>query len=238
VDVEQPLTEWARMPANRVRCKLEAYEEYLKRIPGLRERKIPINIDEWAYSRVRPNLKQALADAWVFHEMFRHTGIIKMAAHTMGTSCVDYNGASAALNLTGVLFKLYRDHFGVVPVNVAGSSPQPPPQFLVGGDQPRINAGSDTYPLDVSAALTADGRSLTVAIMNPTVTQQELSMAFTGIALRAGGRVWRFTGADVNAAIPLGQKATAEVIEAAVNEAPETLRVPPISISIYEFPKR
>src|ERR1035438_4351900 len=38
--VEEPLVEWARRPANRVRNKVEAYEEYLQRIPALKTRRI------------------------------------------------------------------------------------------------------------------------------------------------------------------------------------------------------
>lgn len=238
IDVKDPLIEWARMPANRVRCKVESYEEYLKRIPGLKEKKIPINIDEWAYSRVRPNLKQALANAWVFHEMFRHSDIIKMAAHTMATGCIDADATSAALNLTGVTFKLYRDHFGTVPVEVTGDSPQPAPLRPVGADQPKVNAGSPTYPVDVAAALSSDGKLLTVAIMNPVESAQDLNMNFKGIDIRGKGRMWLITAPDVNATISLGQKPGVEVVETAVNETPKTLRIPPISISLYEFEKR
>jgi alpha-N-arabinofuranosidase len=48
VKVDEPLVEWARRPANRVRNKVEAYEEYLQRIPALKTRRIPMVIDEWA----------------------------------------------------------------------------------------------------------------------------------------------------------------------------------------------
>ncbi len=154
VEVDEPLVEWARRPANRVRNKVEAYEEYYRRIPALQTRRIPMAIDEWAYTRAG-NLKGALANAMVLQEMFRHSDLIVMAGHTMGMSSIDYNATEAALNTTGLLFKLYRDHFGTVPVEVGGNSPVPPPLYPVGADQPKVNAGSPTYPVDVSAALTA-----------------------------------------------------------------------------------
>src|ERR1051325_10578342 len=50
VRVDEPLVEWARRPANRVREKVEAYDEYYQRIPALKTRRIPMGIDEWAYS--------------------------------------------------------------------------------------------------------------------------------------------------------------------------------------------
>jgi alpha-N-arabinofuranosidase len=235
VNVEESLVDWARRPANRIRCKVEHYQEYLKRFPALTEKKIPINIDEWAYSRIRPNLKLALSNAWALHEMFRHTDIIKMAAYTFATSCLAYDGADAVFNNIGVLFKLYRDHFGTVPVEVRGDSPQPAPKYPVGGDQPNVNAGSDTYPLDVAAALSSDRKKLTVAIINPTESVQQLDLAITGVALRGQARMWRITGPDLNAAILVGQKPGVELIEVAVPEIPKTLAVAPISINLYAF---
>ncbi len=67
-----------------------------------------------------------------------------------------------------MLFKMYRDHFGTIPVEVTGNSPQPKPMFPAGGDQPAVNPGSDTYPLDVSAALSEDRKTLAIAVLNPS----------------------------------------------------------------------
>ena len=61
-------------------------------------------------------MKSSLANAMVLQEMFRHSDLIKMAGHTMGTASIEYNDTESALNTTGLLFKFYRDHFGSVPV--------------------------------------------------------------------------------------------------------------------------
>ncbi|HEV2419577.1 MAG TPA: alpha-N-arabinofuranosidase [Terriglobia bacterium] len=236
VAVTEPLIEWARRPANRVRTKVEAYENYLQQIPALREKRVPINIDEYAYAGARPNLKNALSLAWALHEMFRHTDIITMAAHTMGTSCIDYTHAEAAMNTLGMMFKLYRDHFGDLPVEVTGNSPQPAPKYPVGGDQPRVNAGSDTHPLDVAAALKSGEDTLTVAILNPTESAQKLNLDFQGIHLRNAGRMWRMTGPSADSATGLGSSEV-KVTEAALEEIPKTCSVAPLSIDIYEFEK-
>jgi alpha-N-arabinofuranosidase len=242
VPVQEPLVEWARRPANYVRCKVEAYEDYLQRIPGLAAKKVPVNIDEWAYAGARPSLKVAISHAWVLHEMFRHTDIIKMAAYTFATSCIDWDGASAALNTTGLLFKLYRDHFGSLPLAISGNSPQPPPRFPVGGDQPRINAGSATYPLDVAAALTEDRRALTVAIVNPTESAQELTLTFQGIDPLGQGTLWRMTGPTPDAANMLHQEPQVRIEEVPVqgmpveNRLPLRLTVAPVSVTLCAFP--
>jgi len=233
VKVREPMIEWARRPANRVRGKVEDYQEYLKRYPVLQERRVPISIDEWAYARMRPCLKQALSYAWAFHEMFRHSDIITMAAYTFATSCIDWSATDAAYNTTGLLFKLYRDHFGTVPVQVSGTSPQPPPRYPVGGEQPQVNAGSDTYPVDICAALSSDGTTLMVAVVNPTESPQEVAIQFQGVALRGKGVMWQMTGPSPDAANELGREPQVGVTEYAMADVPRVLQVSPISVSIY-----
>lgn len=237
VKVDEPLVEWARRPANRVRNKVEAYDEYFQRIPALKSRRIPMAIDEWAYTGGGNNLKGSLANAMVLQEMFRHTDLIKMAAHTMGMSSIDYTATEAALNTTGLLFKFYRDHFGSVPVAVGGNSPPPPPLYPVGADQPKVNAGSPTYPVDVSAALTSDGKFLTVAVINPNESAHTLDLSFQGITLSGKGRMWRMTGDSLNAATGLGRNEV-RIVESPLTGTPKTLTIAPVSIDIYEFAKQ
>jgi alpha-N-arabinofuranosidase len=235
--IEESVIDAVHRAANSVRSKVEVYEEYYRRIPALKTKKVPIAIDEWAYSRLPANMKQTLGNALVFHEMFRHTDLIQMAGHTMGTSAIDFNANESTLNATGLVFKLYRDHMGTVPVAVSGNSPAlPPNRPPVGGAQPRPNAGSPTWPLDVSAALSADGKLLTIAVVNPTDSAQDLDLAVQGIPLRGKGRMWRLTGPNLTAMTGLGRNEV-QVTETPVNQVPKTLRVAPISIDIYEFDK-
>jgi alpha-L-arabinofuranosidase len=237
VPIEEPLPEAAYRAANRVRQKVEAYGEYVRRIPSVKTKSLQIAIDEWAFTRLPSNLKQTLANALVLHEMFRHTDLICMAGHTMGTSSIEFNATEAALNTTGLLFQLYRDHFGTVPVEIEGNSPPPAPKYAVGGDQPKVNAGSTTYPLDVSAALTGDGKLLTLAIVNPTESAQTLVLTINGVDLRGTGRVRSMTGPEIDAQTGLSRQEV-QVTETPVDEVPETFRVPPISINLYEFEVR
>jgi alpha-L-arabinofuranosidase len=237
VEVKQPLVEWSRMPANRVEEKVEAYENYYEKIPALGAKHVPMNIDEYAYAGTPENLRNAISLAWALQEMFRHTGLITMAAHTMGTSCLDIKPTESALNTVGMMFKLYRDHFGTVPVEVTGNSPQPAPMFPVGGDQPKVNAGSPTYPLDVSAAWSADGKYLTVAVINPTDSALQMQLDIQGAELAGAGKLWQMTGPGPDAATGLG-KSEVKVEENSLSEVPKSVNVQPVSISIYEFEKR
>jgi len=232
----QALIEWERAPATQVRVKYEHYQEYLKRIPGLNAKPVPVAIDEWAYIGAPPNsYKVVPAYAWAFHEMFRHSDLYQLGAFTFATAMMSEDRTDAVLNPTGLLFKLYRDHFGTIPVEVSGDSPQPKPIYPAGGDQPAVNPGSDTYPLDVSAALSEDRKTLTFAVLNPSDSEQHLKLSINGAKLTSQGHLWRMAPSSVDATITVRKKPEVEVEEQGLTSLPETMSVPPFSVNIYSF---
>lgn len=232
----QSLIEWERAPATQVRVKYEHYQEYLKRIPGLRAKPVPISLDEWAYIGAPANsYKVVPAYAWAFHEMFRHSDLYQLGGFTFATSMLSENRTDAVLNPTGLLFKLYREHFGAIPLDVSGNSPQPKPIYPPGGDQPAVNPGSDTYPLDVVAALTDDRKAITFAVLNPSDAEQQLNLSLQGAKLSNQGHLWRMAPASVDATITVGQQPGVAVQEQAIESVPDALRMPPFSVSIYRF---
>jgi alpha-L-arabinofuranosidase len=233
----QTLIEWERAPATQVRAKYEHYQEYLKRIPGLKERPVPISLDEWAYIGVPPNsYKVVPAYAWAFHEMFRHSDLYQLGGFTFATAMISQDRTNAVLSPTGLLFKMYREHFGTIPVQVSGDSPQPKPLYPAGGDQPAVNPGSDTYPLDVSAALSEDRKTLTFAVLNPSDSEQRLKISIHNAELSGQGHLWRMAPSSVDATVTVGQKAGVEVEEKKIASMPDTMLVPPFSVNIYSFP--
>ena len=236
VPVKQTFLEWARVPSNRVRMKEEEWAHYQQEFPAIKDKKIFLSIDEWAYTGTPTDLKLALAYAMVLQEMFRHTDFIRMSAFTVGVSTISFNATDATLNTTGLMFKLYRDHFGALPVEVDGNSPQPAPKWPVGGEQPAVNPGSATYPLDVSAALTEDHKFLTLAVVNPTDTAQPLGLKIEGVKLGSASKLWQMTGPGADAANEVGKKPEVEVREAEPASGSDSVTVAPYSISIYEFP--
>ena len=87
-DPDEPLVDWMRRPANHVRIKYEEYREYLNRIPALRNKPVPIALDEYAYAGGRGRrvgYKVVPAYAWTFHEMFRHSDLYRLATMTFVT---------------------------------------------------------------------------------------------------------------------------------------------------------
>src|SRR5271166_543675 len=135
--------------------------------------------------------------------MFRHSDIFQMGALTFATATMSENRTEAVLNPTGLLFKMYRDHFGSIPVEVSGDSPQPKPIYPAGGDQPAVNPGSDTYPLDVSAALSDDRKTLTFAVLNPSDSEQRMNLVISNAKLADSGRLWQMAPKSVYAKITI-----------------------------------
>ncbi|MGO9776592.1 MAG: alpha-N-arabinofuranosidase [Terracidiphilus sp.] len=239
VPIDPPLSfiEWQRAPAVQVRAKYEHYQEYLKRIPALRAKPVPIAIDEWAYFGGGQNsYKTDPAYAWAFHEMFRHSDIFQMGAFTFATAMISSNRTEAILNPTGMLFKMYRDHFGTIPVEVSGDSPQPKPVFPAGGDQPAVNPGSDTYPLDVVAAFSEDKKTFTIAVLNPSDADASMKLAVNNVKLAAQGTLWQMAPKSINAVVAVGKTPEVSVDEHKLGALPETIIAPPFSISIYSYP--
>ena len=229
-DPNEPVTDWMRRPANHIRLKYEEYQEYEKLLPQLTAHPKPLNIDEWAYSGRGSSGKYPVypSYAWVFHEMFRHSDIFQMAAQTFATSLLAHNGTNVLLTANGLVFKIYRDHFGSIPVAVSGNSPQPKPADPPGGEQPAVNAGSDTFPLDVVAAWTDDHRTLTVAILNPTDVEQPLKLNIAGAPLSGKGTLWRLASTEDNGQNPV-------ISNSPVDALPNSLSLPRFSVSIYKL---
>jgi alpha-N-arabinofuranosidase len=241
VTIDPPLSliEWERAPAVQVRAKYEHYEQYLKRIPALRAKPVPIAIDEWAYmGSNRDGYKVVPAYAWAFHEMFRHSDVFQMGAFTFATAMMSENRTEAVLNPTGMLFKMYRDHFGTIPVETTGDSPQPKPVFPAGGDQPAINPGSDTYPLDVSAALSEDRKTLTFAVLNPSGSEQSIRISVNGAKLTSAGTLWRMAPDSIDATVQVDKKPEVQVEEQSLSALPDVVTVRPFSVNIYSYPLR
>jgi alpha-N-arabinofuranosidase len=239
VKVDQTLLEYSRFPANTVRTKAGEWQGYQQRFPAMKDKKTFLSIDEWAYMGgsfgMGTSFKQALPYAMVFNEMLRYSDFLTMAAHTMGTSTIDYTPTTSTLNTLGLAFKLYGDHFpGTIPVAVTGNSPQPGPKYPVGGDQPRVNSGSPTYPLDVFAALSADRKYLVLSVVNATEQEQKLDLNLTGKKIAGEGTEWLLTAPNLEAANHAGKEPQVVTKESKVSGS--SLTVAPISINVLRFP--
>lgn len=232
-DVDMTLLESVRQPPDRVRTMVDAWQEYKKAFPALEKGSVKVFFDEWAY-HFQDDLKGALAIAMTLHEFYRHTDFIDMAGYTMATAWMDFNRTQSTISTKGRVFQLFNKHYGVTPVAVNGNSPQPAPQYPIGGDQPKVNSGSATYPLDVSASLNESGDTLIVSVINATLSTHDLDLNLQHFNTSKQGTCWKFTGKSVDARNQLGKPPEVLTTESKF-DTQGPLSIAPLSVEIYHF---
>jgi len=210
--------------ADRVRAKADAHRGYRKAFDSLKGKDIRIALDEWNYwygphvfgeLGTRYFLKDALGIAAGLNEYARNSDIMFMANYAQTVNvigCIKTSKTDAAFATTGLVLKLYRQHFGVLPLKVATE-----------------------HPLDVMAALSEDRNTLTVAVVNPTMRQLEIPLAVEGIKLTGKGRRWEIAGNDPMAYNEPGKKPNVTIEESTVDDAAEQISVAPCSVTLYEL---
>lgn len=211
-----------------VRRIADAHRNYRMTIPALKDKDICIALDEWNYwygpylygeLGTRYFLKDALGIVAGLHEYFRQSDIIFMANYAQTVNvigAIKTSKTAAEFETTGLVLKLYRSCFGEVPVKVSGAP----------------------EPLDVAAAWKEGKKKLTLAIVNPTHSEQVLSLSFKGVNVPRTGRLWRICGEDGMAYNEPGKEPAVKIQE--IGQAPfsSRLAIPPLSISIFELALR
>jgi len=255
VEANDPLADRVRRMSNKVEMKFEAWEEYLKRMPFLKDRNIKFAFDEWAPRNrsvnppgnapavVNPMLNP-ITNALVYHEFFRHSDMVGLGVATggMGTLAADAYGDAIGFRMEGLVMKILHDHFaGAVPVAVNGNSPQHAVKGTIWVDLPARPSGSPTYPLDVVAALSADRKKLAISVVNPTETAKEIDLSITGAHPSGAARLWQLTAPAGTSPPPSApgrggfSGPPASMAESSLPQAPGRLSLPATSISVYEF---
>jgi alpha-L-arabinofuranosidase len=257
VEADDPIADRVRRMPNKVQMKFEAWEEYLKRMPGLKDRDIKFAFDEWA-PRNRPVSASAavpasspmlnpMTNALVYHEFFRHSEVVALGVATggMNTLAMDTYGDPIGYRMEGLVVKVLHDHFaGALPVAVSGNSPQHTIKGAAWVDLPAHSSGSPTWPLDIVAALSADRRKLAISVVNPTETTQECELNTTGVQPIGAVRLWQLTApaaapattAPGRGGFNVGPPAT--MVENSLPQPPRRITVTPSSMTVYEFEVR
>jgi len=256
VESDEPLALKVRRLSNRVQFKFEAWDEYVKRMPNLKDKDIKFAFDEWSPRNrsvgsgpppANHPMLNPLTNALVYHEFFRHSDKVGLAVATggMGGVASDTFGEAIGLRMEGQVMKVLHDHFaGALPVAVSGNSPQLPAKGTVGIDNSARPSGSPTYPLDIFAALSADRKTLSISVINPTESAQDCDLTQTGV--RAGGPV-TVSQLTAPAGPPPAPPAPgigrfggppATLAQSTLAAAPRRITVPPTSITVYQFEVR
>ncbi len=130
---ERPgLAEHVAQVPRRIKRIADAHRRYRETIPALAGKNIRIALDEWNYwygphlygeLGTRYFLKDALGIAAGIHEYSRQSDIIFMANYAQTVNvigAIKTTKTAAAFDTTGLVLKLYRAHFGQVPVTISG----------------------------------------------------------------------------------------------------------------------
>ena len=218
------LVEHVRQIPAQIRKVAEAHRAYRRELASLAGKDIRIAMDEWNYwygpnefgeLGVRYFLQDALGIAAGLHEFFRSSDLYYMANYAQTVNvigAIKTTKTAAEFETTGLVLKLYRGHFAVLPVEVA-AAPE---------------------PLDISAAWSEDKSVITVGIVNPTPHRHELDLKLRGAAWTgAAGRHWLITGSHRWAHNTPGKPRVVDIVERAV--WPPRVEVPPLSVNLVAF---
>lgn len=233
-EIPYDLNAHVRQIPDNIRRIAAAHRDYRKRIDSLKNRDIRIALDEWNYWTplyiygelgAPYYLRDALGIAAGLHEYARQSDVIFMANYAQTVNvigCIKTSKTAACLDTTGLVLKLYRRHFGTIPVAVEAPA-----------------------PLDVAAAWTADRKSLTIGIVNPTFKAADLSLQIAGVRLKGPGDRWQITGPDSMLHNAPGREALVTIQPSRAPSPEETpnengsqirLTVEPRSITLVSYP--
>lgn len=222
---EQPsLRRHVRQIPNEIKRKAEFHRRARETIPELKDKNIRVAMTEWNYwygphvfgeLGTRYFLKDALGIAAGLHEFARQGDIIESAFYAQTVNvigCIKTTKRSAAFETTGLVLKLYRSHFGQLPVTT-----------------------ETTGLIDAQAAWSEDRKKLTLSVINPTESAVDIPIEISGARLKGPGTRWQIAGPDPMAYNDPEKGSPVQIVEQAVNELGKTLSAPPCSITLFSF---
>jgi alpha-N-arabinofuranosidase len=224
VKEDKDVVKHTKMLANEIRRVANEHRKYRKDIKKSADKDIRIAMDEWNYwygnyiygeLGVQYHLKDALGVAMGLHEYFRNSDLYFMANYAQTVNvigAIKTSRTASVLDTTGVVLKLYREHFGEIPVSIKG----------------------DTSPMDVSAAWTSDRKALTIGVVNPIASQRQLAIDLKGVKIAGNAKQWVITGTDPMALNEPGKEPNVVIEEKTVEGLSNKLTVPGYSVNIFK----
>jgi alpha-N-arabinofuranosidase len=249
VDVHDPMQFRARRLANRIGEAFEALDKYVEKMHSLKDKDIKFIFDEWgnrffaasnngsAGFMRETGMLMPLSYALCLHEMFRHSDKVEASCATGGLRLLTGpDGDAVGFASEGVVMKLLQTHFAnAFPLALDGDSPQqlvPGTPFVDRGTKP---TGSPTYPLDILAAFSADRKKFLLSVINPSEEGHSVALKLGGIKLQLQGKLYQIAPPSVNSTNEAGKDPAVKIVESALNNLPESVLAPPVSVSLYEF---
>jgi alpha-N-arabinofuranosidase len=160
-------------------------------------------------------LKDALGIASGLHEFARNTDIIASAFYAQTVNvigAIKTSRRNAAFETTGLVLKLYRNHFGVIPVATT----------CEGG-------------VDAQAAWSRDRRKLTIGLVNPSLDEVTVPIALEGVRLKGTGTRWEIAGSDPRAHNDPDKPPRVVIEEQKVDGFGKEARLRPCSVTVLSL---
>ena len=187
---------------------------------------MPITMDEWNYWHrdyvygelgCVYDMSDGLGIAEGLHEYYRQSDLIHMAHYAQTVNvigAIKTTKTAAEMETTGLVLQMYRAHYGQTPLKI---------------DQ---NFGD----VDVAAALTKDGKTLTIGVVNPTRSGIEIKPELSGATLSGSATRWQITGPDEFAHNTPGKPRVVDIKRTDGISATSTLQIPALSCAVFTIP--
>jgi alpha-L-arabinofuranosidase len=220
---EQPgLATHVRQVPDQIRRKADWHRQARRDLPELKGKDIRISMSEWNYwygphifgeLGTRYFLKDALGIAAGVHEFARQSDIIGSAFYAQTVNvigAIKTNRRNAAFETTGLVLKLYRQHFGELPV-----------------------ATETKGLLDAQAAWSRDRRTLTLGVVNPTQQPVQVQLELRGARLKGSGTRWQIANIDPMAFNDPDQPPRVVIEEERLGSLGDQVTLAPCSITLF-----
>ena len=201
----------------------QIHRDYRKQIPALSGKNIRIAMDEWNYwygphiygeLGTRYFWRDGMGIATGLHEFFRNSDIYYMANYAQTVNvigCIKTTSTSSAFETTGLVLKMYREYFEKIPVAINGAP----------------------EPLDVVAAVSADGKKLTIGVMNPTGRSFNLPVDLLGTKVSSSAEVHFIRSDNDMVYNEPGKELRITIENSSIKIDSGKLQVTPKSVSIF-----
>jgi alpha-L-arabinofuranosidase len=211
-----------------IRRVAAAHREYNHEIPGLAEKNVRVAMDEWNYwygdyiygqLGVRYHMKDALGVAEGLHEYYRNSDIFFMANYAQTVNvigCIKVTPTASDFATTGLVLEMYRHHYGTIPIEVSGEA----------GD------------LDVAAAWADDKKAITLAVVNPDSSDEQMTADFGQTSFNPEATRWIISNPDPESYNTPGQPPNVTIKENKVKIENSTFELPPYSVNLYRLEVR
>ena len=222
-DGRKPVLAHVSMLKNSIRDIVEVHKKLQASIEGLKGRFVPIALDEWNYWHRNYvygelgciyDLQDALGIAMGLHEFYRQSEYIHAANYAQTVNvigAIKTTDTKAEFASTGLVLKLYRNHFGLKPLKFNG----------------------EIDHLDIMAALNEAGDTLTVSVVNPT--EKEVTLNLEGADLPSSAIQYVITGEKDSSYNAPGRERGVDIHDLGRVSINDGLKAGPLSANLWKI---